>query len=121
MKQQIIDYIKNEVKDNNPRSFFREPVVGFSSAGDDLYKNIKTIVSEYHLYPQDLLPEAKTVVSFFIPFSQEVVDSNKGKDVSEEWALSYIRGNTLISSICETLTEMLRKNGIKASGTKTIN
>jgi epoxyqueuosine reductase QueG len=120
IKQQIIDYIKNEVEENNPQQFFREPIVGFSSADDELYQNIKKIVGEHHLFPQEVLPGAKTVVSFFIPFTKKVVESNKGAEVSDEWALSYIRCNHLISGICESLTEMLRKNGVKASGMKTL-
>ena len=114
VKEQIIQFIKDEVKDNNKNSFFREPLVGFSSANDELYKNIKEIVGKHHLFPEEILPEVKSVVSFFIPFSEELIESNRGREVSEEWAKSYVEGNSLINSTCEKLAEKLKEDGIKS-------
>jgi epoxyqueuosine reductase QueG len=117
-KEEIIRFIKNEINNNNHRLYFREPLVGFSSAEDELYNNIKEIVGKHHLYPRDILPEAKTVVSFFLPFSRELITGNRGEQVTEEWALSYIDGNGLINDTCEKLVEELKKSDIKAATQK---
>ena len=117
-REEIIQFIKDEVKNNNEHDFFREPLVGFSSANDELFRKIKEIVGEHHILPQDILPEAATVVSFFIPFSEELIKSNRGSEVSEEWALSYLEGNALINGTCEKLIQVLAGKGIKAGAMK---
>ena len=117
-KEQIIRFIKDEVKDNDPNSFFREPLVGFSSAQDELYINIKEIVGKHHIEPKDILAEAETVVSFFIPFTEALVKGNRGEEVSEEWAVSYIECNALIAGICEKLIKELAKSGVQGAAVK---
>lgn len=53
--------------------------------------SIKEIVSPSHALPNDLLPEAKTVVAYFIPFDDEIVKSNiEGRECSKIWAQAYI-------------------------------
>ena len=117
-KEKIIELITEEVKNNNSNGFFREPIVGFSSAKDELFKHLKQIVGEHHILPEDILPEAETVVSFFIPFSEALVESNKGKEVSREWAQSYVECNILINNVCTKLVEALTASGIKAGAVK---
>jgi epoxyqueuosine reductase QueG len=69
------------------------------------------------LHPKDILPNAKTVVSFFVPFSESVVKSNrKGQSVSREWGISYVETNSLINRISVNLVDYLdSKNIISAT------
>lgn len=111
----ITQQIKQDVERNNPNGYYREPLIGFSSADDPLYKELKTLIGPQHLYPQDILPEVKTIVSFFVPFSEKVVKSNRvGQDASPEWAATYYEANQLINSISEKLKKALCAQGIQA-------
>jgi epoxyqueuosine reductase QueG len=69
------------------------------------------------MMPQDLLPGAQSVVSFFIPFHHRVVEPN-GRDrmaVAEEWALAYVETNDLIGRVADYLIELLSSYGIRAA------
>lgn len=119
LREEIIELINESVSDSDNEEFFRNPLVGFSSANDPLYNDLKEIVGPHHFHPQDILPEAKTVVSFFIPFSKEVVASNrKGEYCSREWAESYVKANGLIDHISNKLIHYLAGKDIKAATIK---
>lgn len=113
IKDEIVALIKNEVLESGKDEFFREPLVGFASADDPLFSQVSEIVGPEHIQPKDILPEAKTVVAFFLPFSENVVDSNrKSIEVSSEWAQSYLEANALINKISEKVVRMLAARGI---------
>ena len=75
------------------------------------------VANPAHLMPEDLLPGAKSVVSFFLPFAPEVPIAN-GKDrhqVAEEWAVAYVETNQLIGRITARLIEQLAEHDIRAA------
>lgn len=112
----ITALIEAEVAGDEHAPFFRLPLVGVSAAADPAYTQIKEIVGPHHAYPQDILPGVQSLVSFFIPFSQMVVASNrKSADVSEEWALAYVYGNRLINRISQKLVDYFTGSGIAAA------
>lgn len=119
IKDEIRRLISDMVMHSGHEKLFREPLVGFASADDPLFLELKKIVDEKHLLPFDLLPDAKTVVSFFIPFTEAVVDSNReNADTSREWAEAYVSGNKLINDIALMLKEELKKKDIKCESVK---
>lgn len=119
LREELIGLISKGVLESEKEELFREPLVGFSSANDPLFIQLKEIVGPEHLYPQDILPEAKTVVSFFIPFSEKVVSSNRKSDsVSQEWAESYLEANILINEISQKIIKYLEGQGILAATVK---
>lgn len=98
------------------KTSYRKPLVGFAGAGDPLFNELKKAVGPGHLLPRDILPEAAAVAAFFVPFTRELVETNrKHTYVSREWAEAYIETNTLISLCCERLGEELSSRGVKAA------
>ncbi|MEC9490043.1 MAG: epoxyqueuosine reductase, partial [Halanaerobiales bacterium] len=72
-------------------------------------------VSETHLLPEDILTGAKTVISYFLPFSNEIANSNiEGKYSSHQWAKAYIETNQLIADLNQYLKKELAKRGYQA-------
>lgn len=119
IKQEIIEFIENSVLESKNKELFRKPIVGFSSADNPLYEELKEIVGAEHLHPKDILSNAETVVSFFVPFSKMVVNSNKeGSDVSREWGISYVEANSLINQISVNLIDYLENKGINSATVK---
>jgi epoxyqueuosine reductase len=95
---------------------YRTPIVRFGSADNPLFLKLKEVVEEDHLLPQDLLLGAKSVVSFFLPFKEEIVLNNKRNSyVSREWAVSYIETNKFINEIIQQMRENLLKVGVNVS------
>jgi len=119
LRNEIINRINSYVIEGNGENLFRKPLVGFSNAHDEYYKKIKEIVGGHHLYPWDILPMAKSVISFFIPFDNKIVESNRAsEETSYEWAYAYIQANSLINSISNSLIEWLKEKDINAATVK---
>jgi epoxyqueuosine reductase QueG len=70
-----------------------------------------------HYLPGDLLPGARSIVCFFLPFSPDIVYANQAnKDLAaREWAIAYQETNMLIGQITSRLIEKLRDVGIRAA------
>ena len=45
---------------------YREPLIGLARADDTRFGDLRQMVSPVHLMPEDLVPNAGTVVSFFL-------------------------------------------------------
>jgi len=114
LRNEIVSMIKNEVLDLRKEELFREPLVGFASADDPLFFKLAEIVGPEHVHPKDILQSAKTVVSFFIPFSKRIVlDNRRSPEVSSEWANVYLNANAVINDISKKLIDKLAEKGIQ--------
>ncbi len=76
------NYINKEVAISEKvvgMKIFDAPIFGFASADDEYFKSLKepSAIGEHFMAPKEWLPEAKTVISFFLPFSQAVKKGNK--------------------------------------------
>ncbi len=96
--------------------FWRKPIVSFCSA-DDTEVLPKIVPS--HLVAEEVIPHARSVIVYFIPFSEEVIASNVyGIKPSRLWAEAYVATNRLIDRINAALAEKLEKLGYAATGIK---
>ena len=117
MERLIESFVRDEVSRAGTRTRYREPLVGFASADDPRFPQLRAIAEPTHLLPSDLLPGARSVVSFFLPFSREIVRANREdpRGVAQEWALAYLETNELIDHISRGLIATLEKRGVKAA------
>ncbi len=119
IKNEITEFVEKSVFESKSNEIFRKPIVGFSSANNPLYEKLTDIIGAKHLHPKDILHNAQTVVSFFIPFAENIVNSNKiNSSVSREWAKSYVETNKLINQISDELIDYLRSKNIDAATIK---
>jgi epoxyqueuosine reductase QueG len=92
------------------------PIVGFAAADDPLFAASKRSVSPTHALPGDLLPGAKSVIAWFVPFERSVAVSNiAGAEASREWATAYVETNVLLAAIGARLVELLEERGHRAA------
>ena len=69
-----------------------------------------------HLVPQDLLPGARSVVAFFVPFTRELVRLNRSDPTSAgSGRRPNIETNRLIADVCCTLAAALDSKGVRAA------
>jgi epoxyqueuosine reductase QueG len=119
MHNYIRDLITRLATKNAGRSAYRTPLVGFAQADNPGFARLKEVVGPGHLLPQDLLPGARSVAAFFLPFTRDLTSIHRRNPYpSREWAAAYIQTNELISSICRTLVEELGKRGMRAAWQK---
>ena len=95
---------------------WKAPLVAVLPADHPLLPSLKKLVSKDHLLPEELLPDAKSIIVFFIPFDDQIVESNlKGEAASEEWARAYVTTNELLVFVNEKLEMFLYKNGFQVT------
>ncbi len=111
----IGDYINHYASSHLVSSIWQKPVIGFARANDPLFWELKQVISPTHSTPLELLPRAKSVVAYFIPFVKDIPKSNKANEVaSEEWASTYVETNKLIISLNEHVAAKLAKFGFQS-------
>jgi epoxyqueuosine reductase len=87
-----------------------------TAAIDRRFDQLPRIASDDHLHPHDLLPTAKSVIVFFIPFKKELIKENKkGEYPCRNWGVAYVRTNDLIGRLSQALGDLLTENGFKSS------
>lgn len=83
---------------------FEAPIFAFGTADDEYFKLLKepSAIGKHFLLPREWLPQSKTVISFFLPFTETVKRGNS-RDMlwpSEEWLHGRIEGQTFLNSLC---------------------
>jgi len=109
--------IKRVVSESGSVTGYREPLVGFAAADDPRFAELRRVAEPTHMLPQELLPGARSVVSFFLPFEERVVAANAQhkEQVAREWAVAYVETNELIARITAGLIEGLAEQGVRAA------
>ncbi|MEE8571702.1 MAG: epoxyqueuosine reductase [Gemmatimonadota bacterium] len=96
---------------------YREPLLASAAADDRRFAELKRVVNPRHMLPEDLVPAARSVASFFLPFDEDVVEANAGVqgEVAPEWVLAYLETNVLIEQVTGRLVELLVRHGVRAA------
>ena len=97
---------------------FEEPLFGVSTADDAIFRVFKKkeVVGDNFMLPEEWLPGAKSVISFFLPFTGQVRRSNRGtpETTSPEWLHARIEGQAFIIAYTEKLKEYFLSRGIRS-------
>ena len=94
---------------------FDLPIFAFGPADDDIYLTYKSpdIIGEHFMSPLQLLPEAKTVISFFLPYSDRIKSANaQNYDwPAEEWLHGRFEGQVLVKELSIYIQRLLTEAG----------
>ena len=112
IEKAIRDVVKNRMGKETIRTKWRDPLIGFADATDVLFEKLKEVVRPSHSMPADLLPNARTVIVYFLPFEKHIARSNRKEHyASEQWAVAYVETNQLIRDINRHLSTILHDKG----------
>jgi epoxyqueuosine reductase QueG len=115
MESLIRGTIAGAVAGHQGRITYRAPLVGFTTASDPGFAELREAVGPGHLLPQDMLTGAQTVVAFFVPFDSGLVSlQREDPEVNRAWAEAYVETNLLIESVCGALGDALAGKGVRA-------
>lgn len=113
LAEKVEELINRQIDNAKTITQYRKPLIGFASAHDSLFDQMKEIIGPHHLHPTELLPNAETVIAFFLPFDETIITANrKGPKIAREWAVAYIETNKLIETISSELKNELASLGI---------
>jgi len=111
IEKQITRFIRSYELQKNIKTKWKNPLVAFASATDPLFIQLKDLIDKEHKLPTELMPKAISVITYFIPFNDDIVLSN---DVNERpsigWAIAYIETNKLITDLNKFLAQELKNN-----------
>lgn len=97
---------------------FEAPIFGIGDAEDEYFLEFKKtgVIGPHFMTPKEWLPEAKRVISFFLPFTDEVKKSNyiPGPRPSAQWLHGRIEGQKFLMELSAYLKCELEKKGEKA-------
>jgi epoxyqueuosine reductase QueG len=98
---------------------WKAPIEAAIPADHPLINELRQTVSADHLLPGELLPEAKSIIVFFVPFEDTIIQSNVGGEAaSKEWARAYVLTNKLLSFINDEIEKTIKKMGFRTSKVK---
>ena len=110
------NYIQKEyaiTEDLIGTKIYEDPLFAFGAADDEYYSLFKSPegIGNHFLKLEEWLPSAKTVISFFLPFSEHVKTSNCADKVwpSNEWLHARIEGQNFLCKIAYYLQDELKK------------
>lgn len=98
---------------------YEEPLIGFAAADDELFVETfrrKEVIGPNYFSPAEWLPGAKTVVAFFLPFTEAVRVSNRKDptDPSTEWLYARVEGQEFIGKYMAALKKFFEDMGMSA-------
>jgi epoxyqueuosine reductase QueG len=94
------------------------PIFAFGSADDIMFEDLKkpAAIGGHFTLPKEWLPGARTVISFFLPFSETVRKGNR-RDMSwpsSEWLHGRVEGQAMLNTLCEHLSSELTDAGYRS-------
>lgn len=130
MMQQKLEQLAREFTEQSPLNrvrlekgqqeirLFETPIFGYASAGDALFDEYRKpeVIGPHFLKPEEWLEGARSVVSFFLPFTEAVRQSN-GLNQSmpgEGWLYGRVEGQQFVNALCNLLVRAIREQGGKA-------
>ena len=98
--------------------FYQRPIFSIGRADNPDFEKIKQpeVVGSHHLMPEDWLPGAKSVISFFLPFERAMVELNKVSldEPALEWVCTRVDGQRFLLSLGAKIRDALIAEGYKA-------
>jgi len=106
-------YVKDEPGRLGTDGWWLNPLMAAAPI-DNRFEQLPKIAADDHFHPRDLLPTAKSVIVFFIPFKKELVKENKAGDrPCRNWGVAYIQTNDLIDRLSQAISDLLAEQGFK--------
>ncbi|MFZ5945639.1 MAG: 4Fe-4S binding protein [Bacillota bacterium] len=105
----------NIVPELSNMEIFAAPIVGIAAAKDPLFTKLKEedVVGPHHLLPEEWLPSAESIISYFLPFTNQVREANRkdGEMPASEWLYARIEGEACSEALRRYLAEEIKKRG----------
>ena len=111
LRRFIEEFVAAEPTHSCHPGIWQTPLVAASPV-DERFDALTRIGMPDHLHPRELLPSARSVVVFFVPFSRDVARANRqGDRPSRDWGVAYTRTNDLINRLSQSLARLMEAHG----------
>lgn len=107
----------NRVEELGIERIYDIPLTGAARAEDPLFFKLREpeVVGEHHMLPADWLPGARTVLSYFLPYSWDIREANRTPGLpAKKWLYGRIEGEAVNNALRTYLVEELAGEGHRA-------
>jgi epoxyqueuosine reductase QueG len=107
----------NVVNELDSMRIFDPPLVGVASADDLLFDKLRedNVVGSHHSSPKDWLGSARSVISYFLPFTERVREANRLLGLpATEWLYGRIEGERFNVAMREFIVRLVADSGYDA-------
>jgi len=112
------NYLGADAGDLDGMRLFRRMIFSIARADAPGFLDIKRseLVGEHHFMPEDWLPGAKSVISFFLPAERNIVEANKKDPIKPalEWMHTRTDGGKFALEFAAEVVAALAADGYKA-------
>ncbi len=113
------NYIQKEAaikSDYIGQKIFEEAIYAVACADDPLFLQLKKeVIGEHFLLPSEWQAKAKSVISFFLPFTAEIIRSNKAAGYpSELWLHGRVEGQEFVKALALYVADFFIQKGFKS-------
>ena len=92
------------------------PLIGFAGADHPYIRSLKQLISPTHYMPEEILPGARTILSYFVGFQDEIGQGNiPGDAPSLDWTRAYTETNEMFLHMNAHLQKTLASWGYRAA------
>lgn len=110
---------RNALPEGHNLPIFEPPVVAIAAASDPLFEELQQpqAVGPLHVNPDYWLPDAKAVICFFLPFSQELRKTYERRSAlpSLEWVSARQNGEVFVNVTRRALARFIERQGGNAA------
>ena len=118
-KEEILEHINAFVREYQKgrelTARWKQPLMGFADANSPYIRSLKELISPTHYLPEEFLPDCKTILCYFFPFTEEIARSNEeGTEPSAVWVRAYQETNQMFVELNRSLAELFASWGYRA-------
>jgi epoxyqueuosine reductase QueG len=113
-----VNHVASEVAispDYAGMKIFEPPIFAFGCPKDELFTKFKSpgIIGEHFLSPCEWMPGAKTVISFFLPYTERIRSANSQNShwPADEWLHGRIEGQLFVKELSRQIQKILLEAG----------
>lgn len=111
LQRLAVDFVSAYPSQQGEKPIWRPPLLA-TAAADRRFERLRDMAAPDHLLPGDLLPGARAVVVFFVPFVKSLAEENHPDPFPcRNWGLAYQATNRLIENLCSAIRDRLEKLG----------
>lgn len=107
----------NTVNEIGLNRIFDYPIIGVADAKDPMFFRLQNpdVIGPHHLLPSDWLYNAKSVISYFLPFSNEVRQANSEHGLPAiEWVYARIEGEVFNNALRNYIVDIVNMESFQS-------
>lgn len=124
LEKKLNEFVDDYQKSAGQGRFYREALLGFADVNSPVIRTLQETTFENHSMPEDHLAGATAVLAYFLPYNEEVAESNVGiadNSTSRLWSEAYDYSDGITAAIRPFLIAEIEKLGYHAAAPQGIS